>query len=140
MSYTGPVMAQQEALYQAHKDLYDRYFKEAYGLYWRSEMQGWKQDKLATAWADANSWVAKALTSKRSPPAPKIKFFLTHIPLDSSGYTKGKYPRYYGVGPKLYMLEREDGGDVVHGLQEFRATDREAAKAIVRKTYPGARF
>lgn len=63
------------------------------------------------------------------------KFVLTRIHLDRGGYAKGS-GRYYGVGAQLFSVE-DEGGKFV---EEFRAADREAAKAKVRQRFPGARF
>ncbi len=68
------------------------------------------------------------------------RFNLSRIPLDRQGYTKGKYPRYYGVGPALFSLEDEDGEQVSGFAREFRAADRAAAVSMIRAKYPNARF
>lgn len=68
------------------------------------------------------------------------RFYLTRIPLDRGGYTKGKYPRYYGVGAPLFSLEDEDGGQVPGFASEFRAVDRADAIRMIRAKHPTARF
>lgn len=77
------------------------------------------------------------MASKKSA-GPRM--YLTRIPLDRGGYTKGKYPRYYGVGAPLFSLEGEDGEPVPGFASEFRAADREAAIARIRAMHPTARF
>jgi hypothetical protein len=66
------------------------------------------------------------------------RFYLWRIPLDRQGYTKGKYPRYYGVGAPLFGYESEDGSIA----DELRAADRADAKRKIRSKYktPGATF
>lgn len=116
---------------------------------------------------------------QKAPKGPK--FILRQIPLDRQGYTKGKYPRYYGTGAPLFSVEVDYNDldnqlvaagfsrDLFKGItddryvtvleragaseqarrvraiiaedgQEFRATDRNAAKDRLRAKFPGARF
>lgn len=58
---------------------------------------------------------------------PAIKGRLVRIPLDREGYTKGKYPRYYGVGRPLWRFDSADGDSI-----EFRADDRKDAIAELK--------
>ena len=59
--------------------------------------------------------------------------YVRRVPLDRLGYTKGPYGRYFGVGAPLYRVS--DDADLVDFY--VRAADYEAAKADVRRMYPG---
>lgn len=62
------------------------------------------------------------------------KFSLKRIPINRGGYDSGG--AYWGIGQPLYWYSDDDGNVSAY----FRAADREAAKAHIRKTYPTARF
>lgn len=67
-------------------------------------------------------------------PAASPKISLRRVYLNSGGYDV--HGAYYGTGTPLYWAADDSGDyDVT-----FRAADRATAKAIVRKTFPGARF
>jgi len=71
------------------------------------------------------------------PPAVNLsKFTLQRVRIDSGGYDQGG--AYWGLGAPLYHAYAETGGNDVDMF--FRAHSREEAKAIVRKTYPSAKF
>jgi hypothetical protein len=56
------------------------------------------------------------------------------VPLDSGGYDREG--TYFGIGDPLYWAATDDGSYD----RTFRASDREAAKGVVRETIPHARF
>jgi hypothetical protein len=63
-----------------------------------------------------------------------LKFSLRRVALNRGGYDAGG--AYWGLGQPLYWYESEDGA-----VSAFmRATDRNAAKTIIRASYPAARF
>lgn len=62
------------------------------------------------------------------------KITLRRVRLDSGGYDSNG--TYFGTGEPLYWAA-DDAGDYD---ATFRAADRNAAKAIVRETFPVARF
>lgn len=62
------------------------------------------------------------------------RFYLQRVRLDSGGYDAGG--AYWGIGAPLYWYGSEDGS--ADGF--IRGTTRNAAKAAIRETYPGARF
>lgn len=74
---------------------------------------------------------------------------ITRVPLNNQGYTKGRYPRYFGTGALLFNVEGR-GTAVFEGTyaQEkvedidfyVGAADRAAAKAEVRRMYPNAKI
>jgi hypothetical protein len=67
----------------------------------------------------------------RVEETPKIT--LRRVRLDAGGYDP--QGAYFGQGEPLYWAT--DGGDYD---ATFRAEDRDDAKAVVRQTFPGARF
>lgn len=68
----------------------------------------------------------------RQTASPKVT--LQRVRLDSGGYDPEG--AYYGIGSPLYWAATDDGSlDMT-----FRADDRDDAKAIVRRSYPAARF
>ena len=77
-------------------------------------------------------------TKNAKPAGPRC--YLTRIPLDRDGYTKGRYARYYGVGAPLFRLEDGDGEPIPGFSHELRAADREAVVRMVRAQHPGAQF
>lgn len=75
----------------------------------------------------------KKRTARRNPSTPTSALSLVRVPLDRGGYTR--QGRYFGVGAPLYQY---DDGDECDGY--LRAADREAAKAKLRKQFPGVKF
>lgn len=73
----------------------------------------------------------KALEARQSQ-SPKVT--LQRVRLDSGGYDPAG--AYWGIGSPLYWAATDDGSFD----STFRADDRDDAKAIVRQTYPAARF
>jgi len=72
--------------------------------------------------------------AKAREAAPFLKITLRRVRLNSGGYDE--HDTYWGFGQPLYWAADESGEyDVT-----FRATNRERAKEIVRRTYPNARF
>lgn len=68
-----------------------------------------------------------------------MKFQLYRVPLNSGGYTSDG--QYYGVGRPLYRAVNDDPstpGPIIEF--EFRAGDREEARAEVLSRYPNATF
>ena len=61
---------------------------------------------------------------------------LHKIRLSSQGYDS--YGTYYGLGAPLYECYGDLDGEQVQ--LQFRARDRNGAKAFVRNLYPSARF
>lgn len=71
------------------------------------------------------------------------KVYLRKIRLTVDGYSPGRYGSYFGNCRSAgYVYEYEcDGSHDTHYIDStLRAHDREQAKAIVRETYPNARF
>lgn len=77
--------------------------------------------------------VARAFLARVEAPA-KVKVSLRRVRLDSGGYDNGG--AYWGIGTPLYWAA-SDGGEVD---MWFRASDRHAAKGVVREKHPGATF
>jgi hypothetical protein len=83
-------------------------------------------------------------TPNRQHKDDKLKFSLYRIRINNAGYDS--MGRYWGVGNPLWTAEADfpdwkpaDG--FPSGLDfQFRATDRERAKAMIREVYPNARF
>ncbi len=59
--------------------------------------------------------------------------YLRRVRLDAGGYDQGG--AYWGHGIPLWEAMDQDGNGRI-----FRAYSREGAKALIRKTYPDARF
>jgi len=71
------------------------------------------------------------------PPDVEVgRFALCRVRINGGGYDPGG--AYWGLGPSLYWANAATGGNDVNMF--FRAHSREEAKAIVRKTYPSAKF
>lgn len=67
------------------------------------------------------------------------KFYLSEKRLDAGGYDDRG--RYYGrTNERLYEFESATRVDGEYLSGEFRARDRKAAKALMRKKFPGATF
>ena len=66
-------------------------------------------------------------------PAAPVKLQLQRLPLDSQGYDAGG--AYWGIGQPLYVAHENGEARLF-----VRGATREAAKAVVRKRIPGARF
>lgn len=60
---------------------------------------------------------------------PAYKISLEQIKLDRDGYSKEKYPTYYGIGAPVFRYESHDGN--LSG--EFRANNRAHAREILIK-------
>ncbi len=74
-------------------------------------------------------------SDKHGFPAVSYKVSLQRIRLDRGGYDSGG--AYWGIGQPLYWARVEGPA----GFEMFfRASSRDAAKAIVRERYPHARF
>lgn len=71
---------------------------------------------------------------KARVPPPAVRFTLREIRINRGGYDASG--AYWGLGDPLYWASPDDGGDDSY----FRASTRDAAKDIVRRHYPGARF
>jgi hypothetical protein len=66
------------------------------------------------------------------------KIDIRREPLTADGYTKGKWGKYFGVGaPLWHVTDYETGGADVDFY--VRASDKDAARAIVQDAYPGAK-
>ena len=61
------------------------------------------------------------------------KIYLQRVPINSGGYDAGG--AYWGLGAPLWEAQDQDGNGRI-----FRARDRDAAKALIRDDFPGARF
>jgi hypothetical protein len=77
-------------------------------------------------------------TSRHIVPAPVLKFSLQWVPINAGGYDAGG--AYWGTGPRLYWAAAVDETTGNEVSEFYRAADRTAAKAIVRRQYPGAKF
>mgnify|MGYP001596946213 CR=1 FL=1 len=65
--------------------------------------------------------------------ASVVRLHLARVYLDTGGYDTGG--AYWGVGTPLYRAWDEDEIELF-----LRAPDRDAAKAMIRTTYPRATF
>jgi hypothetical protein len=74
------------------------------------------------------------LDALASVTAAPVKVTLQRVPLTRGGYDS--CGTYWGIGQPLYWSADESGEYVF----TFRAADRDHAKAIVRETFPNARF
>ena len=64
-----------------------------------------------------------------------LRFNLRHVPLNSGGYTYGKWGTYYGAGQRLYQFETDD----MEVSGEFRACDRaDAVKHLTGFVHEGS--
>lgn len=99
----------------------------------------------ATAWeaaaADAREEkeelrAAIKAAQARETAAVSPKIALRRVRLDSGGYDE--CGAYWGIGSPLYWAASDTPG--VDFDSTFRADDRDDAKAIVRETFPHARF
>jgi hypothetical protein len=79
---------------------------------------------------------AKRLPNPRGVPKDADSLWrIRREVLDSGGYTKGKYPQYFGRGEPLFAVESPEG-NVTH----IRAYDKEEAIERIKRRDPGAKF
>lgn len=67
-----------------------------------------------------------------------MKIYLKRVRLNQGGYEFGKHGRYFGVGQPLFSWEVDENHDTLYG--HLRASNRDEAKAILKKKFPEAKF
>lgn len=103
----------------------------------KSPADGWKAhcwEAAARHYADERAEIRELVKALEARKAESPKITLQRVRLDSGGYDSAG--AYWGHGEPLFWAADDSGAYD----STFRADDRDDAKAIVRRTYPGARF